>query len=229
MSIDVERPTEAESIRLIGTIGLVAAIGVAVILGIHPPGDSDLYDDPLEFGEHVGAFWITIHVLAAVVTLAFPLVLATWGRMLDTARARVFGSLLAGTATLGTGLGVLHLVGTDTITIAFYEDSLGSPGSEVGADVFLRLHAATLITWIVGFWFAVQLVGAVAAWVDGKRGWRVYLPAAGAVLAAVSVVITISERQFTTLSEMVLFRTSVTIFIVWLALIGWTMRKHATA
>lgn len=229
MTIDVERPTEAESVRLIGTIGLGAAVSVAVILGVHPPGDSGLYDDPLEFGEHVSAFWIVIHVVAAVVTLAFPLVLGTWGRMLDSARGRVFGSMLAGVTTLGTALGVLHLVGTDTITIAFYEDSLGSPGSDVGADVFLRLHAATLTTWIVGFWFAVQALGAVAAWTDGRRDWRVYLPAVGALLAAVSVVITIVERQFTTLSEMIVFRTSVTIFLVWLALIGWTMRKHARA
>ena len=38
-----------------GTVGLVAAVMVAVILGVHPPGSTELYSDGRDFVEHVGA------------------------------------------------------------------------------------------------------------------------------------------------------------------------------
>lgn len=230
MSIGVEQRIDSETVRITGTIGLVSAVAVAVILGVHPPGSTELYDDGVESVGKASLFWITIHVTAALVTLAFPLVVSAWGSGLDTARARVFGGFAGMVAIVGTALGVVHLVGTDTIAFAFYQDTLdsGVEGAATGADVLLRLHAATLTSWIVGFWIAVPVLAAVAAWIDRRRDWQLYLPAVGAVLAVASVVVAIGERQYTFASDMLLFRTSVTLFIVWIGLIGYTMRRRAS-
>ena len=42
--------------RVIGTLGVVVAVAIAVILGVHPWGSTDLYDDGTRFVDHVGAF-----------------------------------------------------------------------------------------------------------------------------------------------------------------------------
>lgn len=144
----------------------------------------------------------------------------------------MFWGRLAGiVAIAGTGVGVLHLVATDTIVIAFFQDTVEAAGDEaaVSADLVMRLHAATLTAWIIGFWLGVQVVTAVAAWVDGRRGWQLYLPGVGAVMLLVSLGITLAEGQYTTLSDMVFFRVPVVLFLVWLGLVGYDMRKAAPA
>lgn len=227
MSVDVSTEIELASARTIGGITLGSVIAVAVILGVHPFGSTDLYGDGLEFVDHVSPFWIAIHLAGAVGTLAFPLGVAAWGASLSTGTARVWGRLAGSVATVGTAIGVLHLVATDTIVIAFFQDTVeqAGPDATVSADLVMRLHAATLTAWIVGFWLAVQIVVAVAAWVDGRRGWEFSLPAAAVVMLLVSLGITLAEGQYTTASDMVFFRVPVTLFLVWLGLAGYRMWK----
>ncbi|MDH3298990.1 MAG: hypothetical protein OES24_00615 [Acidimicrobiia bacterium] len=46
-----------------------------VILGIHPFGSTELYDDGAQYLEHVSAFWIVIHLAATPLLFGFPLVI----------------------------------------------------------------------------------------------------------------------------------------------------------
>ncbi len=136
-------------------------------------------------------------------------------------------SFKAGTVSvMGVAVGVVHLVGTDTVTFEFFADTLesGAPAADTVADGFLRLHAATLMSWMAVFWLGVPLCAAIASWLDGRRDWHLWIPAAAVVLVVASMAVTFSERQFTTLSEMGLFRPAATLFIIWLFLIGRELR-----
>ena len=53
-----------------GTLRVVVTLAVAIILGFHPFGSTDLYDDGARFVEHVGALWVVIHLAGAVLFLA---------------------------------------------------------------------------------------------------------------------------------------------------------------
>lgn len=216
-----------EQVRIAGTLGLVTFGGLAVVLGVHPPGDSSLYDDGVAFVEHVSAYWMTIHVIGAALFLLVPHVLSTYGGRATTAWGRAFGRVLATVATFGTALAILHLVAIDTISFAFFADTLasGAEGAEVGADLLLRLHAASLTAWIVAFFLGVPAVAAAMSWADGDRSWRLWLPAAAAALAISSLVVTIGARQYTTLSEMILFRAGATLLLVWMIVASWQMRR----
>ncbi len=229
MTLDVQSGIEAGSERTLGGIAIGSAVAVAVILGVHPVGTTDLYGDGVEFVEHVGPYWITIHLAAAFVILAFPLAIAAWGASLSTVPGRVWGRLAASVATVGTAIGVIHLVATDTILIAFFQDTVEAAGEDgvVSADLVMRLHAGTLTAWIIGFWLGVQAVCAIAAWVDGRRSWELYLPAAAVLLLIISLSITVAEGQYTTVSEMLFFRVPVVLFLIWLILVGRQLRERA--
>ena len=215
--------------RVAGTIGMVVAVVLAVILGIHPPGDTSLYDDGIEFTDHVTGYWIAIHLLAAVAFLAIPVVVLAWGSSFDTPVGRVLGRLTGTVAVLGTGVGVIHLAATDTITFQFFTDTLesGATGAETVADGFLRLHAATLTAWIICFWLGIPLFAAITSWFGGRRDWQLWLPVVMVVLLLASLGVSLAERQYTTLSEMGLFRPAATLFIVWLFLIGRRLRRSS--
>ncbi|MGH9119684.1 MAG: hypothetical protein ACRD0A_17965 [Acidimicrobiales bacterium] len=71
-------PSSAAMRHVAGTLGIVIAVLAAVILGVHPPGSTDLYDDGVEFIDHIGPLWIAIHLLAALVLLGVPAVVAAW-------------------------------------------------------------------------------------------------------------------------------------------------------
>ncbi len=217
-----------ESARAVGNIAIGSAIGLTLVLGVHPFGTTDLYGDGAEFTEHPSGVWIAIHLAAAILMLAFPMVVGAWAASLTRPGARVWGRLAETTAILGTAVGVIHLVGTDTILIAFFADTVTAAGTDatVSADLVMRLHAATLTSWIIGFWIAVPLVAGTAAWIDGRRGWEVWLPAAMVVMLTICLGITLNEGQYTTLSDMVFFRIPGTLFIIWIALIGIDMRKR---
>ena len=77
--------------RATGTIGVIVAIAVGLILGMHPLGSSDLYDDGPRFTHHVGYFWVTIHFVGAILLLAVPAVIAASSATLVTPAAHALG------------------------------------------------------------------------------------------------------------------------------------------
>jgi hypothetical protein len=82
--------------QLIGTMGVAVAIGL--ILGVHPLGSTELYDDGVRFVDHVGAFWVVIHFVGAILFLAIPTVIGAWSETLATPAGRAFARV-ATTAT----------------------------------------------------------------------------------------------------------------------------------
>lgn len=213
--------------HIAGSMGMGMAVLLAVILGAHPAGTTELYADGVRFVEHVTPFWVVIHLLAGIVLLGLPLVVGAWARLARSPGAALLADLAAKLSVVGVAVGVLHLVGTDTVTFLAFQQTLAANGESaaVGADVLLRLHAATLTVWAIGLFVAVPSAAAVASWLDGERTWRFLLPAVIAVLAVAAVTVAMIERQWTTLSEMVLFRSSTTLFLVWLFVVGWNLRR----
>jgi hypothetical protein len=103
--------------RVTGTLGVVVTLAVAVILGVHPFGSTGLYDDGPRFVDHVGPLWIVVHLAGAILLLAVPVVIAGWAETLGAAAGHVFGRLTATVSVVAAALAVLHLVGTDTMTL----------------------------------------------------------------------------------------------------------------
>jgi hypothetical protein len=215
--------------RVTGTLGVVVTVAVAVILGVHPFGSTDLYDDGERFVAHVGALWVVIHVVGAVLFLAIPVVIGAWAQTLRAAASQVFGRLTVTVSVIAVALAVLHLVGTDTMTFLAYDDTLASgiEGAVAGADVLLRLHAATLMAWVLSLFVALPMAAAAATALDRDSSWRFWLPTVVAVLGVASVSVTLAERQWTTLSEMGLLRPAITLFLVWFGLISYRLRRQA--
>jgi len=213
--------------RVAGTLGLVVAISIAVVLGVHPLGSTDLYDDGARFADHVGPFWVTIHFIGALLLLAIPVVIGAWADAFSAAASHVFARLAATVSVGGAALGVLHLAGTDTVTFLTYQDTLSSglEGAGAGADVLLRIHAATLTAFVVSMFVALPAATALTAAAGRDWSWRCWVPLAIAALSVASVSITLAEGQWTSLSEMGLFRPAVTLFLVWLALISFQLRR----
>jgi hypothetical protein len=215
--------------QVTGTLGIVVTLAVALILGVHPVGSTGLYDDGPRFVEHVGVLWVVIHVFGAVLLLAIPVVTAGWAETLSTPASQVFGKLTVTVSIVAVALAVLHLVGTDTMTFLAYEDTLASgvDGAEVGADVLLRVHAATLVGWVITMFVAVPLGAAAATASDHDWTWRFWLPLVTATVAVASVSVTLVARQWTTVSEMGLLRPAITLFLVWFGLTSYRLRRHA--
>ncbi|MEM8706528.1 MAG: hypothetical protein AAGE98_08725 [Actinomycetota bacterium] len=218
--------------RFAGRFGLAGVAVVVVILVIHPFGTTDIYETGEAFLDHVSGFWVVIHLVAAVVFAVFPLVYGAWTTTLTSAPARVLGATASMVCVAGFGVGVLHLVGTDTVTFWMYSDTLdasgGSEAGAIGADVLLRLHAATLMSWIVVFWFLAPLLAGIAALRDGSGpGWLGGGAIVGALVQIPAVAITLAEGQWTTVSEQVLFRTGATFHILFVAGLAITLRRGA--
>jgi hypothetical protein len=216
---------------VVGTLGVVDAIAVAVILGVHPLGSTDLYDDGARFTDHVGLFWVAIHVVGAVLLLVVPTVIGAWSETLETAAGQVFARMATTIAIGGVTVAVLHLAGTDTVSFLTYQDTLdsGLEGSDAGADVLLRVHAATLTAFALMLFVALPAAVAIAKAMDHDRTWRFWLPTAVAALASAAVVVTLLERQWTSLSEMGLLRPSMVLFLLWYGLLAYELRRSATA
>lgn len=228
--MNVTLETQRDEIQLAGSIGLWSAIALAVILGIHPFGSTDLYDDGQRFLEHVNAFWVTIHFLGALTFLAFFAPIAVWAHNLTGVRARTIGRLALHVGIAGTAVGMIHLIATDTTAFVAFADTFraggGSEAVTVGADLLLRLHASTLMAWTVTYFFALPALLGFAARADGRfPNWYPWLAWMAGILAGAAVVVTMVEGQWTTLSEMGLFRPSVTLLILWLIVTSWWMRK----
>ena len=217
--------------RAVGKLAIAVAVATAVILGIHPSGSTDLYDDSARFIEHISVFWMVIHLLSVLVLACLPVVIASWADTFTSPAARVSARVAHSTTIAGVAVLAIHLIGTDMVTFAFYEDTLNSglEGAAATADGLLRLHAATLMALIVSLFLLVPLAAAVALWLDGERGYRLWLPFVAAACSMASVVVTLAEKQFTTLSEMVLFRVGATLLIVWIFIVGRDLRAAGTS
>jgi hypothetical protein len=70
---------------------------------------------------------------------------------------------------------------------------------------------------------------AIASAVDRDWTWRFWLPTAIALLAASAVTVTLIERQWTSISEMALLRPAMVLFLLWLGLISYRLRRMAVA
>lgn len=233
MSDTIEASTaSAESTGFVGQIGMVGVVGLALVLIIHPFGRTELYDDGFEFLDHVNWFWMLIHVIGALLFLSWPPVLDAWARGLEDARARVVGRWAHMVSIAGVGVGTLHLVGFDTMTFWAFRDTYdaagGSEAGDIGADLLLRIHAASLSSWVLVFFLAVPLLGGVAMLLEGRYPtWVGVVGVVGGALQVPALAITLSERQWSTLSEQFIFRTGVTLFIVWMVAIAWSLRRGA--
>lgn len=226
------QPTDEKTERLVGRIGVVAVIGIALVLGIHPFGTTALYADGFEFLDHVNWYWMTLHVVGAILFLGWPPVISSWADGLNNASSRMVGHWAHMISISGVAVGTLHLIGTDTMTFwAFrdtYEEAGGSEAADISADVLLRLHAATLSSWVVVFFLAVPILGGVATLLDDRYPkWVGALGVIGGGLQVPALLVTIGERQWTTLSEQFLFRTGVTLFIGWMLAISWSLVRGA--
>ncbi len=221
---------DADGVRSAGNIGFWAVIAVAVVLGVHPPGTTELYSDGGEFLEHVDGFWVVIHVVAAVVLLVLPVIIAAWAKGLAGTRARLLGQWAVYIAVTGVTIGVVHLVATDTTTFLAFSNTFASGGGSeavtVAADLLLRIHAATLTAWVLSLFVVFPVVLGLAARADGRFPmWFPLLAWLGSLLALASIAVTLAEEQWTTLSEMGLFRPAAVLLVVWLVLATWWMRR----
>lgn len=221
-----------ETVRLAGTVGFYGAIAITILLVVHPFGTTDLYGTGSDFLGHVNAYWMIIHLLAAATLFTLPPVLGCWKDTMRSAPARFVGGWAHMMSIAGVGVGTIHLVGTDTMTFWAFRDTYdaadGSEAAAIGADVLLRLHAATLSSWVLVFFLAVPLLGGVAALLDGQNPkWVGYLGVVGGLLQIPALIVTTAERQWTTLSEQFIFRTGATLFIVFWIAIGWGLKRGA--
>lgn len=219
-----------EEVGIAGQVGFWSVVVLAVLLGVHPPGSSELYNDGQQFVEHVNAFWVTIHFLGTLTFIALLLPVAVWGRQLASVRARVIARLAFYVALVGTAIGSLHLIATDTaVFLAFsdtYASGSGSEAVEVGADRLLRFHASTLTAWALVHFVALPVAIGLASKADGRfPSWYPLLTWAAAALAGAAVVVAVSEGQWSTLSDMALFRPAVVLLIVWFVVTTWWMRR----
>jgi hypothetical protein len=213
--------------RVTGTTGVVVAVAVGVLLGGHPLGSTDLYNDGPRFTHHVGYFWVTIHFLGALLLLAVPAVVSAASDAMLRPAAQVFGRIATSVSIGGVALAVLHLAGTDTTTFLTYENTLNSgiEGATAGADVLLRVHAATLTAFVLTLFVALPAAFAVATALERDWTWRFWLPVATSVVATASLCVTLAERQWTTTSEMGLLRPAMVLFLVWFGLVSYRLRR----
>ncbi|HEX6219961.1 MAG TPA: hypothetical protein VF115_02590 [Acidimicrobiia bacterium] len=225
-----ELDERTEEIRLAGNLGLWFVIVLTAVLLVHPFGTTELYDDGHQFLEHVDALWVSIHFVAAVLFLGILLPIGAWARHLGNPRARSIGRLAFYVAIAGTTVGLIHLTATDTTTFLAFADTFEAGGGnelvDLGADLLLRLHAATFVAWVTSYFFALPVVLGWAAAADGRfPAWYPWLAWVAAALAGISAVLTLMGGQLTTLSEMGIFRPSVTLYLVWLLVTTWWMRR----
>lgn len=232
MADDVTEHIRSQEVRVAGGVGFASVVGVALILAAHPFGTTDLYGDGEAFLDHVGWYWIALHLAAAVLLLVWPAVLAVWTGCLGTVRSRFLGRAAVFTSTIGLGVGVIHLVATDTMTFVAFRDTFDAGGSatSTAADLLLRLHAATLTAWVVSFWLAVPVLLGWAVLRDARMpSWLGWLGLSAGALQVAATGVTVAERQWTTLSEMGLFRVGATVLLVMMLVITWSMRRGELA
>ena len=227
---DVEVQETKREVATAGRAGFIASVVVAAVLAVHPPATTETYAAGEPFLEHVGFFSVAIHLVAAAGLLVWPATIAVWARHLATHEARFAGRVAATTSIAAVAIGAVHLVAIDTLVFEFFrptwEASSGSDAAALGLDLLVRLHAASLSGWaVVGFVGLPAALGWAALMDRRMPRWSAPVAFAAAAFAIAALVVTLTERQWTTLSEMVLFRTGATLLIVWMVLTTWRMWK----
>lgn len=107
-----------------------------------------------------------------------------------------------------------------------YAATAGTEAGEIGVDLLLRLHAATLAAWVTTFYLVTPLALGVAAFLDRRLPrWMPWLAWTAAGLQVVALSITIAEGQWTTVSEQVIFRSGASLFLIWVLVAVWWMRR----
>ena len=226
--IDKTTDSTKAAIALAGRIGWIATLALGVILAVHPLGTTSLYADGAAFLDHVGPFWIAIHLIAGLLLLAWPLVLWTWASTLSDPGSRLLGRWAAWVCSIGMAVGVLHLIATDTTTFVMFRETFEaaseSEAALVGVDLLLRLHAATLTAWVTSFWFAVPALLGFACARNGSPAWMTGLAAFAALAQVGALALTFASEQWTTLSETIVFRAGATALIAWFLVTTWQLR-----
>lgn len=227
---DLEVRETSREVRTAGRVGFIASVVVAAVLAVHPPATTDTYAAGEPFLDHVGFFSVTLHLIAAAGLLVWPATIAVWARHLRTPEARFAGRVAATTSIAAVAVGVVHLIAIDTLVFEFfrptYEAAAASDAAAVSLDLLVRLHAASLSGWVVVGFIGLPAALGWASVVDGRMPrWSGIVAFACAALAVSALVVTLTERQWTTLSEMVLFRTGATLLLIWMVLTTWRMWK----
>ena len=164
-------PLLADVIGLVGSALFIAAFGYANV------------------AKELKKVWFNLaNLVGAILLLAVPAVIAASSDTLVTPAAHALGRIATSVSIGGVTLAVLHLAGTDTMTFLAYEDTLdsGIEGAAAGADVLLRLHAATLTVFVLTLFVALPVAEALAAAMDRDWSWRFWLPAVTSALATAS-------------------------------------------
>lgn len=232
---DLEVQDTTREIVTAGRAGFVSAVVVAAVLAVHPPATTETYSAGEPFLEHVGFFSVVLHLIATAGLLVWPATIAVWGKNLATVEARFAGRVATTTATAAVAIGAVHMIAIDTLAFEFFRPTYaaggGSEAAAIGLDLLVRIHAASLSAWVVVAFIGLPAALGWASLRDGRMpGWSTPLAFAGAALPVVALVITLNERQWTTMSEMVVFRTGATLLIVWVILTSWRMwRDEAVA
>lgn len=222
---------DRDEARTVGTIGLVGGALLVLANLLHPFGSTELYSSGEAFVEHTSTFWIWLHFAIAGSLLVAPLVAHAWYRSLEGATARVWGRLGLFTITLGTAIGVLHLAGIDGAALASWREVLGS-GSEdaaFGADVLMRVHLTTFVSWtFLMFGFGQLFLGVTElARPSGSRLLGA-LVVVGGLLGLGSSLLSGAGGQLTTLTDAGLLRPSAGLLTVWLFWESWVLRSRGT-
>lgn len=173
-----------EEIQSAGNLGFWFVVVLTALLLIHPFVTTELYDDGHQFLDHVDVLWVSIHFAAAVLFLAILLPIGTWARNLGNEKARAVGRWAVYVAIAGTSVGMIHLTATDTTTFVAFADTFeaGGGGSlvDLGADLLLRLHAATFVAWVTAYFFVLPIALGWAAAADGRfpawYPWLAWVP-----------------------------------------------------
>lgn len=214
--------------RRIGIVALVAAAWLVIGNVTHPIGSTALYTDGAAFVEHSATtYWVVNHVLIAMALMVAPWLAWAWRDTLVSVEGRTWGTFGLILMGLGTAFSVYHLGGIDGVGIPAYADVLASGGetAAVGADLFMRIHLASITTWAILFWGGAQTVLGVAEVVEGTRrplGWLMVVCGAFGFAFAGTIAL---EGHLTAFSEGVLLRGSTVGFTVWFIWTAWQMFK----
>jgi hypothetical protein len=214
--------------RRIGIVALVAAAWLVVGNVTHPVGSTELYTDGAAFSEYADTtYWVVNHVLIAIALMVTPWLAWGWRETLRSLEARTWGMFGLILMSLGTVFSVFHLAGIDGVAIPAYADVLASGGDAavVGADLFMRIHLASITTWAILLWGGSQLVVGIAEIAEGTRrllGWLMVVCGGLGFAFAWTVALT---GHLTGFSEGVLFRGATVGFTVWLIWTAWEMAK----
>lgn len=214
--------------RRVGMVALVAAAWLIIGNITHPIGTTALYTDGVAFVEHAdNTYWVVSHVLLALALTVTPWLAWAWRDTLQSVEARTWGTFGLTLIALGTVFSVYHVGGIDGVAIPAYGEVLAAGGEAavVGADLFMRIHLASITAWAILFFGGGQTVVGIAEIIEGTRrplGWLMVVCGVLGFAFAGAVAIAGHLSGFT---EGVLLRGSSVGFTVWFIWTAWQAFK----